>query len=798
MLDIDLRDLEIVQLSSGSYLFATTGPNGGLVSYALLPGQSATLADQLLFSISEADAAQGFTSHISAFGPNQAQLAFGTAPGGNGNWLVGYELDQAGQFQAMSQLLEMPAEASNLSTVASASINGMQVLYATGPQVSGVLAYHLDPLTQSYVALAAEPSAPGNSLTTLTLAESAGQSYLLALDPGNNAVHSYQISSQTGALVYFDTSGAADGLGISAPTALETITAFGQTWVILGSAGSQTLSVMRLTETGELQPVDHVLDTRFTRFGNVQSLAVTETEDHVFIVAGGGDDGLSLFTLLPNGRLLHLETLVHGDMPGLGNVSQISAAVIGNEIQIFVASASDPGLTQFSIALDTLGPVLRDLSTGSVFLNGTAQDDMLVAQVGGTDTLSGGAGNDILVAAPGNSVLWGGQGADLFVVQAGAQLTRIMDFTPGEDQLDLSDLPMLRGIGQLTTLELGDGLQITYRDTVIELHSANGLPFDITAVFGNAFGWPDRILPPVALFGITVVGTPGDEFIPGTDGNDTLDGADGDDNLWAREGDDRLIGNAGNDSLGGQGGDDALFGGIGDDMLAGGTGNDSLDGGAGLDQLFGGTGNDTLLGGTGNDTLGGYYGDDRLEGGDGNDEHWGAWGNDTILGGAGDDLLGGYYGDDLLFGDEGHDQIWGAWGNDEAHGGAGDDTIGGFADDDTLFGDAGNDQLFGGSGNDRLDGGDGNDALWGAAGDDTLTGGAGADTFFFSSTAGLEQITDFEPGLDSIRIFGPGLTFETLNMAQQGADVVITLDTGQITLEDILLGDLSADDFGFG
>jgi Ca2+-binding RTX toxin-like protein len=798
LLDIDLRDLNIVTLSSGSYLFGTTGPNGGLVSYALQPGQSAILADQQIFSIAEASAAQGFTSHITPFGPNQAQLAFGSTVGSNGTWLVGYELDQTGHFQTLSQVLEIPAEARDLSTVVNTSINGMQVLYATGSQINGVLAYHLDPLTQTYVALAAEASAPTSSLTLLTAVDSAGQPYLLALDPGNNAVHSYQISSQTGALVHLDTSGAADGLGISAPTVMETITAFGQTWVILGAAGSQSLSVMLLTDTGALQPVDHVLDTRFTRFGNIQALAVTETDDHVFIIAGGGDDGLSVFTLLPNGRLVHLETLVNGDMPGLGNVSQISAAVIGNEIQVFVASGSEAGLTQFTIALDGLGTVLRDLSAGSVSLSGTALDDMLVAQAGGTDTLNGGAGDDILVAAPGNSVLWGGQGADLFVIQIGAQLTQIMDFTPGEDQLDLSDLPMLRGIGQLTTQMTSDGLQITFRNTVIELHSATGIPFDITAVFGNAFSWPDRILPPASLLGITVVGTPNGEFIPGTDGNDTLDGAAGDDNLWAREGDDRLIGNAGNDSLGGQGGDDTLFGWMGNDMLAGGTGNDSLDGGIGLDQLWGGTGNDTILGRAGNDTLGGYFGDDRLEGGDGNDDHWGAWGNDTILGGADDDMLGGYYGDDLLFGGEGRDQLWGAWGRDEAHGGAGDDTIGGGTEDDTLYGDAGNDLIFGGTGNDLLDGGDGNDELWGSTGDDLYTGGAGADTFFFSSNAGQEQITDFEVGLDNIHIFGPGLTFETLNMVQQGADVVIVLDTGQITLNGILLGDLSALDFGFG
>ena len=67
---------------------------------------------------------------------------------------------------------------------------------------------------------------------------------------------------------------------------------------------------------------------------------------------------------------------------------------------------------------------------------------------------------------------------------------------------------------------------------------------------------------------------------------DVLHGGDGNDTLFGQGGDDTLYGDAGDDHLYGQGGNDTLYGG---------DGNDHLDGGMGVDTLYGGAGNDTLV-----------------------------------------------------------------------------------------------------------------------------------------------------------------------------------------------------------
>jgi len=133
-------------------------------------------------------------------------------------------------------------------------------------------------------------------------------------------------------------------------------------------------------------------------------------------------------------------------------------------------------------------------------------------------------------------------------------------------------------------------------------------------------------------------------------------------------------------------------------------------------------------------------------------------------------------------------------------GGNGDDWLDAGSGVDTLTGGNGNDHLAAGSGNDLLSGGNGDDWLGGGAGDDTLTGGNGSDTLVFGAEFGHDVVTDFRSG-DHIAfqdgVFGD---FQAVLAASQqvGADVVITLDSGDvITLQHVQLASLHASDFVF-
>lgn len=166
-------------------------------------------------------------------------------------------------------------------------------------------------------------------------------------------------------------------------------------------------------------------------------------------------------------------------------------------------------------------------------------------------------------------------------------------------------------------------------------------------------------------------------------------------------------------------------------------------------------------------------GDDDFVGGNSSESFNGLGGDDSLNGGGGDDVVQGGAGSDHIMGGSGHDVLIGGLGNDVMQGGAGIDTLLGGLGLDKLYGDAGN---------------------------DTLTGNGGADQFIWSANANLgsDHITDFENGVDHIRLAGTGATqFSDLAISTNGSGwAVITLANGtEITLDGVLASAVDASDF---
>ncbi len=574
-----------------------------------------------------------------------------------------------------------------------------------------------------------------------------------------------------------------DGLWIADSSVLVSAVVDGVRYLVVAASGSSSISTVRISSDGQMRVADHIRDDLNSRFDSVSALEVVEFGDATFVIAGGADDGISVWRLLPGGRLLSIVHLDDGMVGGLSNINAISSVVIGDGIDIFVAG-QEGGLVRLRFVPPS-GQLLFD---------------------GGRPT--GGSGADILMDGAGVTVMTGGMGADVFVMIADGVEDTITDFQLGIDRIDLSAWGLIYSLDALNISATATGMVIRYGREVLHVHARGGsidpakLNYrDLIDGTRSPIMMPD-LPPPIDRPG-GFDGSAANDTLRGTNSDDVIYGQGGADHLYGGGGADRIFGGTGHDFLDGGGGNDTIFGGDGDDVLIGGSGQDSMDGGAGNDSIYGGVGNDWMHGGPGNDLLEGGDGADELRGGQGSDtlhgnqmddRLWGMDGDDFLFGGVGNDELFGGNGNDYLVGDLGNDTLHGEWGNDLIFGGSGNDLIYAGMGDDTVWMGAGNDHviggaghdliygedgndfmsggeghdwLYGGNGNDWFQGGPGNDTIYGGNGNDTiiggawrdvLYGGAGADVFMFRAYydsypgASRDVIMDFVVGLDRIHL----------------------------------------------
>ncbi|MEO0357113.1 MAG: beta-propeller fold lactonase family protein [Pseudomonadota bacterium] len=639
---------------------------------------------------------------------------------------------------------------------------------------SGIGIYEVTPngsLTQTDLITGAE-GGYSDSPAALSIVHVGSEQFLVSVSATDDSITSFSIEPD-GSLTQLDTVGVEHFLPVATPQDVASLTVDGTSFVVMASSDTSSLTVFEISKTGNLTAVDQVVDDLSTRLNGAQVIETFTIGERGFVLAAGQDSGISLFGILPDGQLLHLETLVDETDYPIDTITDMYVADVDGTYQLFTISGSEAGVGQFSLNLNDLGITATVDSTD---VSGTTADDLLTAD-GAGQTVLGLAGNDILKDGAGADTLAGGAGDDIFVLTADGEIDTITDFDPANDQLDLSGFTFFRSVSQLDVASTTDGATLTFGNETVHVKSADGSSLDVDDFTdGNtinathvdtSFVFEDfQEDVPVELSDIeshfntssapssdtvltgtaqdnhltgdatsqVLIGGGGQDVLRGGDGADVLSGGDGFDtadyadatsgvvadldndtnNTGFAQGDsfdsiEALGGSAFDDILGGDAAGNALFGATGDDVLRGRDGDDRLFGGAGGDWMDGGTGNDMLSGGEGDDALLGRAGDDE------------------IFGGAGDDNIAAHVGDDIVYGGAGDDQLGGSDGDDRMYGGSGDDTIGSGSHDDYIHAGHGNDVASGGWGMDDVNGGDGNDVLAGSYGDDIVTGGDGDD-----------------------------------------------------------------------
>ena len=463
-LDIGIDAIEVVQTPQGLFALTSSRAYGGLTSYALTAEGLSLRGSVLFHSGINRSAAPAIVTHA-LDGVLQAGVTQ------TDTQIVSYRVFDDGTLGSRRWVDFAPfaGDAANIPAQRALALLGDAAFPVTGaaPWQTGTIAF--------------DYHAGG----VLALGKYAPEIYSYTLAPNG---------TYAPAVVF----GPDQGLWVHAPTAMEVVTAYGATFAIIAGAGSHSLSVVQVGAGGSLTLRDHILDTGQTRFADVQALAQVRAGDHTLIVAGGSDFGLTLFTLLPDGRLVWMQTFADSAQARLQAISSLEAVVVGGQVLVMAGSAVEAGLTVLNLPLSQLGEV-RTASVGA--LTGTARDDLLIAQ-GSGQTLSGGAGHDILVAGPGATTLTGGAGSDTFVLHPDVVTANITDFERGIDRLDLSAWPMLRAPDQVQVTTTATGAVVSYRGAQVQITASNAAALTRNDLFpGGVFQTPDRLMLPQTTSG---------------------------------------------------------------------------------------------------------------------------------------------------------------------------------------------------------------------------------------------------------------------------------------------------------
>lgn len=317
--------------------------------------------------------------------------------------------------------------------------------------------------------------APINNVTAIETATLHGQAWMFAASGYDAGVTSYIVhvdGNATGQFRHFPNTAS----GFSGITDLAAVQHGSRAFLVVGASETDSLTVLRISAGGRMREVDHLIDTRHTRFGSVQDLEVVEADGRVFVIAAGGDDGVAILELTYRGRLVHLLSVEDTFETTLNNVTSLDVRMEGSTAHIFAGSSGDHGVTELIVDLAATG---ADLRGGAVpdEITGTGGDDVIWG-MGRSDVLNGRGGDDWLIDGRGRDTMRGGSGADVFEFVEDGRSDFLLDFQFGEDRIDLSAFDHLYHFSDLTIGPRLRGGAILVGEEVIRLRSSDGTPID--------------------------------------------------------------------------------------------------------------------------------------------------------------------------------------------------------------------------------------------------------------------------------------------------------------------------------
>lgn len=251
-------------------------------------------------------------------------------------------------------------ELNNLKTITTGQVGGNTLVFAGGDD-DGISVFLLvdDGTLSSLFDLDDDSALELNNLKELQFVEVGGNPILIA-GGGDDGLSTFSVASD-GTLTLLDEIEDDAALLLNNVDALTTISVGGNTFVITGNAHSDAqegVSVFSLGSDGSLTEVDHITedsDSGNLHLDNLRAVVGAESGGTSYVIAGGDDDGLSVFSIDGSGNLTNVFNIADGASPDLGgedlelnNVTALAAVSIGGSTFVY-AGGEDDGVSVFML-----------------------------------------------------------------------------------------------------------------------------------------------------------------------------------------------------------------------------------------------------------------------------------------------------------------------------------------------------------------------------------------------------------------------------------------------------------------
>lgn len=463
-----ISSMTVGSFQGGLRLYTASEATGGVAAFGLGAGLAARFLGEV-----QAGPASGTYGACDTELVTLGGQTFLTAAARYDDQIAFRALGADGGFLGVATVPPIAQSTGALGAIELVSVGGHSLMIGGRATASGLVVFDLSagPALTGLGGLADSGALALANVSALASLRTAAAQFLFTASSFEHGITSLVIDG-SGALSVVDTVSGMKGVGIYQPTQLATVSADAGDFLVVGAAGSSNLTVYEIGVDGRLGFRDMVWDTLDTRFRSVTALDTFELNGRAFVIAGGNDGGMSLFEIGPDGHLYFLANAVDTAATTLAAVTAIETVNVGGDIQVFVSSAAEAGVTQFSLDLGAIGNMVAPSGPAMDAVGGIG-DDFLI----GTDernTLWGMRGNDRMVDGGGIDKLWGGTGADTFVFVRDGVYDFLMDYDRAADRIDLSDFDMVYSLAQLSISPTASGARIGIGDEAILVTAMDG------------------------------------------------------------------------------------------------------------------------------------------------------------------------------------------------------------------------------------------------------------------------------------------------------------------------------------